>query len=271
MSDFHILWRNRVPCKQGGANKRGILSFSKESIPLKPPRERTRGLAPRPRTLADRHLKSCAACGIRCLPGVVSKRLGLLLSSLSLCLRFGSLTQFPPTLDLYRFAIACRGGFAGARRSTHYQDDMHCQMIRLHQNKMSRAAADDRSSGKSYSNSKRGNAALWAVQSASIAALRAARLQWETPFFWTVTPPVFFLGKENGGRITCSARGAAPPCRLQGVYSILHNSTIMVTNRISVLPRIFQFQNYVNFDTRLSAQYVFHSAEIKSIFPCQIR
>ena len=95
--------------------------------------------------LADWHLKSCAACGIRCLPGVVSKRLGLLLSSLSLCLRFGSLTQFPPALDLYRFAIACRGSFAGARRSTHYQDDMHCQMIRLHQNKMSRAAADDRS------------------------------------------------------------------------------------------------------------------------------
>ena len=114
--------------------------------------------------LADWHLKSCAACGlhsrwqlccltdvayplrvIRCLPCVVSKRLGLFLSSLSLCLRFGSVTQFPPTLDLYRFAIACRGGFAGARRSTHYQDDMHCQMIRLHQNKMSRAAADDRS------------------------------------------------------------------------------------------------------------------------------
>ena len=45
---------------------RGILSFSKESIPLEPPRERTRGLAPRPRTLADRHLKSCAACGIGC-------------------------------------------------------------------------------------------------------------------------------------------------------------------------------------------------------------
>ena len=85
------------------------------------------------------------ACGLHCLPSVVSKRLGLLLSSLSFCLRFGSLTQFPPTLDLYRFAIACRGGFAGARRSTHYQDDMHCQMIRLHQNKMSRAAADDRS------------------------------------------------------------------------------------------------------------------------------
>ena len=83
--------------------------------------------------------------------------------------------------------------------------------ITAHFYKMSRAAADDRSSGKSYSNSKRGNAALWAVQSASIAALRAARLQWETPFFWTVTPPVFFLGKENGGCAPAARRRHIPP------------------------------------------------------------
>ena len=120
-----------------GASQRGHSLSQKRMAPLEP---QEKGFA-----LADWQLKCCAACGIRCLPGVVSKRLGLLLSSLALCLRFGSLTQFPPTLDLYRFAIACRGGFAGARRSTHYQDDMHCQMIRLHQNKMSRAAADDRS------------------------------------------------------------------------------------------------------------------------------
>ena len=127
-----------IPAPRRGANQRGHSLSQKRMAPLEP---QEKGFA-----LADWHLKSCAACGgIRCLPGVVSKRLGLLLSSLSLCLRFGSLTQFPPTLDLYRFAIACRGGFAGARRSTHYQDDMHCQMIRLHQNKMSRAAADDRS------------------------------------------------------------------------------------------------------------------------------
>ena len=118
-----------------GASQRGHSLSQKRMAPLEP---QEKGFA-----LADWQLKSCAACGIRCLPGVVSKRLGLLLSSLSLCLRFGSLTQFPPTLDLYRFAIACRGGFAGARRSTHYQDDMHCQMIRLHQNKISRAAADN--------------------------------------------------------------------------------------------------------------------------------
>ena len=162
--------------------------------------------------LADWHLKSCAACGIRCLPGVVSKRLGLLLSSLSLCLRFGSLTQFPPTLDLYRFAIACRGGFAGARRSTHYQDDMHCQMIRLHQNKMSRAAADDRSRGKSYSSSKRGFAARREVQSASIAPLRAARLQWRgqgaesLAFSWGCKGDI--LSRERISPLTAPLRGA---------------------------------------------------------------
>ena len=130
------------PCTPQRNGTKGPFSFAKENGPFGTPRER---LCIGRLALEDWHLKSCAACGIRCLPGVVSKRLGLLLSSLSLCLRFGSLTQFPPTLDLYRFAIACRGGFAGAHRSTHYQDDMHCQMIRLHQNKMSRAAADDRS------------------------------------------------------------------------------------------------------------------------------
>ena len=119
----------------GNGAKGDILFHEREYPPFEPPRERF--------TLPAFGLKNCTACGIGCLPWDGSTRLGLLLSSLSLCLRFGSLTQFPPTLDLYRFAIACRGGFAGARRSTHYQDDMHCQMIRLHQNKISRAAADN--------------------------------------------------------------------------------------------------------------------------------
>ena len=43
---------------------RGILSFSKVSIPLEPPRERTRGLAPRPRTLAVCSSKSCTRCAV---------------------------------------------------------------------------------------------------------------------------------------------------------------------------------------------------------------
>ena len=122
------------PLHSAGERDKGVILFRKREWPLWNPKRK-----------ALHWQIGTAACGIRCLLGVVSKRLGLLLSSLSLCLRFGSLTQFPPTWDLYRFAIACRGGFAGARRSTHYQDDMHCQMIRLYQNKMSRAAADDRS------------------------------------------------------------------------------------------------------------------------------
>ena len=126
------------PLHSAGERDKGVILFRKREWPLWNPKRKALHWQ-------IGNLKSYAACGIRCLPGVVSKRLGLLLSSLSLCLRFGSLTQFPPTLDLYRFAVACWGGFAGARRSTHYQDDMHCQMIRLHQNKMSRAAADDRS------------------------------------------------------------------------------------------------------------------------------
>ena len=41
-----------------------------------------------------------------------SIRFGLLLFSLSLCLRFVSLTQSPSTRDLCKFASACRGDFA---------------------------------------------------------------------------------------------------------------------------------------------------------------
>ena len=31
-----------------------------------------------------------------------------------------------------------------------------------------------------------------------------------TPFFWTATPPVFFLGKENGGVWSCRPQAALP-------------------------------------------------------------
>ena len=43
---------------------RGIVSFSKENIPLTPPRERTRGLTPRPRTLAAFGSKSYTRCAL---------------------------------------------------------------------------------------------------------------------------------------------------------------------------------------------------------------
>nr|DAV55489.1 MAG TPA: hypothetical protein [Caudoviricetes sp.] len=47
--------------------KRGILSFSEESIPLYNPREKGRGAFPLdPAALAVLGLKSCATCGIGC-------------------------------------------------------------------------------------------------------------------------------------------------------------------------------------------------------------
>ena len=82
-----------------------------------------------------------------CLPSSVSKRLDYLLSSLSLCLRFATLTQFPPTSDFRCFVFACQGSIASlaaicalsiAGDYTAPEQD-------------SRAAADDRSRGKSYS------------------------------------------------------------------------------------------------------------------------
>ena len=140
----------------------------------------------------------------------------------------------------------------------------------MHSHKMGRAAADNRSRPNRLStpNAATPRSGQCNRQALQLFELLACNVNLSLGGF---KGGYSLLRKRVSPFASCSARGAALPCRLQGVYSILHNSTIMVTNRISVLPQIFQFQNYVNFDTRLSAQHVFHSAEIKSIFPCQIR
>ena len=57
-----------LPCAAQGNGKRGAILFPrKENSPPYTPQEKgTRGLPPRPRTLAVSILKSCSACGIRC-------------------------------------------------------------------------------------------------------------------------------------------------------------------------------------------------------------
>ena len=58
--------RNRESSASGAARRRGILSFSKKSIPSYP-REKGRGAFPLdPAALAVLGLKSYAACGIGC-------------------------------------------------------------------------------------------------------------------------------------------------------------------------------------------------------------
>ena len=125
------------PCTVQGMRERGIFSFSKENSsffaqvrmsmrhkcrvmrpPFSFPRKKTGVARPKERRspLQASSSKSCNACRIGCLPSSVSKRLDYLLSSLSLCLQFATLTQSPSTLDLCRFASACQGSIVGACR-----------------------------------------------------------------------------------------------------------------------------------------------------------
>ena len=83
----------------------------------------------------------------KCLPSSVSKRLDYLLSSLSLCLRFATLTQFPPTSDFRCFVFACQGSIASL--AAIFAPSVDGDYTAPEQD--SRAAADDRSRGKSYS------------------------------------------------------------------------------------------------------------------------
>ena len=155
-----------------------------------------------------------------CLPSFVSKRLDYILSPLSLCLRIGSLMQFPSTSDFINLAFACRGGFASlaAIFALSVDDDYTAPK------QDSRAAADSRSRGKSYSRtigSERSNAATQALQSASAAVLQVTSQQWETPFFWT--GDARFLSRERKwGSHPCSAYGAASPRHKVP----LHNSSL---------------------------------------------
>ena len=95
---------------EGGALRAGTekgrdISFSKRDIPpLNPPRENLHcGFAAR---RAAQPAES-GAYGFLYL-----NDLGCFLSSLSLCLRIGSLMQFPSTLDFCCLAFACQSGIA---------------------------------------------------------------------------------------------------------------------------------------------------------------
>ena len=117
--------------------------------PFSFPRKKTGVARPKERRspLQASSSKNCNACRIGCLPSSVSKRLDYLLSSLSLCLRFATLTQFPPTSDFRCFVFACQGSIAS--RAAIFAPSVDGDYTAPEQD--SRAAADDRSRGKSYS------------------------------------------------------------------------------------------------------------------------
>ncbi len=107
-----------IAARHAAASQRGY-SLSEENTPFESPRER-RGESPSTPALAVGRLKDCLRCAIRCLLSDVSIRFELLLSSLPLCLRFGSLMQFPPTSDVISPASACQG--AALLRSPRFWD-----------------------------------------------------------------------------------------------------------------------------------------------------
>ena len=107
--------RDFSPAPCGDAGKGDILFLEREYPPYTPKRK-DEGEPPSTPALLVGRLKSCGACRIRRLPGVGAIRLGLLLSSLPLCLRVAILTQSPSTIDLCNLVIACQCGRANARR-----------------------------------------------------------------------------------------------------------------------------------------------------------
>ena len=143
----------------------------------------------------------------KCLPRFVSKRLGLHLSSLSLCLRFGSLTQFPSTTDFCCSAIACQGGIAF--HAAIFTPSVDVDYTAPKQD--SRAAADNRRRGKSYSYT---NAALPRAGSSNrqaphffeLLALNGKRLS-----FGRSHRPFSFSGKKMGGVMGSSVSRCIPP------------------------------------------------------------
>ena len=91
---------------QGDAIKGAILS-----------RERMAPLDPQEKGsyIANEQLEELRRLPNRVPAIFVAIRFDFLLSSLSLCLRFVTLTQFPSTTDFHCFVFVCRGGLAGTR------------------------------------------------------------------------------------------------------------------------------------------------------------
>ena len=96
-------------CTTFRARRGGIcrLRAARPHPPFSFPRKKTGGVTVQKKgvCIVCLPLNILFACGLHCLPSVVSKRLGLLLSPLSLCLRIGSLHQFPSISDILLYFI----------------------------------------------------------------------------------------------------------------------------------------------------------------------
>ena len=159
------------PCAAQGNGKRGAILFPrKENSPPYTPQEKgTRGLPPRPRTLAVSILKSCSACGIRCGAHgfAMNPCISLLLSTAPYYREARVTFARRQTACGMRHCCArridgCLGRRKLLRTSTRWAEQQ--RIIGAEANRIAMTTRQRRAQ---------------AVQSASIAALRAARLQCE--------------------------------------------------------------------------------------------
>ena len=167
------------------------LSAEREYPPFNPPRERTRGLPPRPRTLAVSILKSCSACGIGC--GVhgfaMNPCISLLLSTAPYYREARVTFAWRRTACGMWHCCARRIDKTGGRRellrtSTRWAERHPQGVYRIRKAAKPPTAAQQRIIGAETSRIAKSlaasvsDAATQAVDSASVAALRAAGLQW---------------------------------------------------------------------------------------------
>ena len=164
------------------------------------PQENARGLAP-PRTLQVCSSKSCAACGIRCgVHGFAMNPCDSLPTATAPYYREARVT-FP------RRQTACGIRHCCARRIE------ECRGRRILVCTPTRSAERQRIIEAEANRIAMLNAALprAGIPIPEAKGLFKPETANQTPFFWTVTPPVFFLGKENGGCGLAARRRHCPP------------------------------------------------------------
>ena len=171
----------------------GMFSFlGKRTSPLTPPQEKgTRGLPPRPRTLAVSILKSCSACGIGCgVHGFAMNPCESLRLATAPYYREARVTfARRQTACGMRHCCARRIVETGGRRellrtSTRWAERHPQGVCRIRKASEPPTAAQQRIVGAETNRIAKSlaasvsDAATQAVDSASVAALRAAGLQW---------------------------------------------------------------------------------------------
>ena len=160
-----------VSLRRAGERQRGAILFPrKENSPPYTPQEKgTRGLPPRPRTLAVSILKSCSACGIGC--GVhgfaMNPCISLLLSTAPYYREARVTFAWRRTACRMRHCFARRIDGCLGRRKLGCTTTRQAERQRIIGAEANRIAMPTRQRRAQE------------VQSASIAALRAARLQCE--------------------------------------------------------------------------------------------